>query len=190
MEKNNITFKERQLRRRKRKVNSLRLIQGFKELYRKRTKRLLFLLFNILVIVIWILFIYKSDNNLDVLRLLIYTIYWLFSLLCWFGLIMWFGTPRKYQQIEDDIKDIFEIKEEHKVPILKSIIKAFDGLLSYCFYSPDFSREKYEEKRGDIEQKLGVIIYGRIVGEKDYIYLACKPKKKIKHDGELTDDNI
>lgn len=189
MEKKNITFEERQLRRRKRKVNSLRLTQGFIELYRKRIKRLIFLLFNLLVIVIWFLFIYKSSNNLDISRLLIYIIYWLFSLLCWFGLIMWFGTPRKYQQIEDDIKDVFDIKEEHKVPILKSIVKTPDKYLSHCFYSPDFSKEKYEEKKSDISQKLGmVILYIEYQG--DYVYLMCVPKNKIKDNGELTDDRI
>lgn len=184
-----LTFEERQIRRRKRKVNSIRTKQGIKEIMNKRLKLIMFLLFIIIVICTWILFIYVP-NNTDIFRMLVYIVYWLFIGVCIWGIIMWFGKPKNAQKIEDDIKDVFNIKESHKIPILKIIKKRFDGMFTYGFYSPDYSSEKYEEKRLDIEQKLGIIISGNIENCGEFIYFDAIPKKKIKLKGELKDDRI
>lgn len=186
-----ISFEERQLRRRNRKVNSLRFKQGFNELKRKRIKRIIFYIFIFTTLISWNLFVYKPINNLDIFRLLIYIAYWLIDSICLFGLIIWFGTPKNYRMIEDDIKDIFDIKESHKIPILKSNIKSLQNNdYTYSFYSPDFPEEKYEEKRNEIEQKLGIEIQGPIVDNNGYVSISYVPKKKIKKMGELIDDRI
>lgn len=190
MKSNKISFEERQMRRRNKKVNSLRFKQGIKELISKKNKLITFLLFIIATIIIWFLFVYKPSNELDILRLLIYIVFWLFISICIWGIIAWFGKPKNAQKIEDDIKDIFNIKEAHKVPILKIIKKRFNGLFTYGFYSPDYSKEKYEERRTDIEQKLGILISGAIESDGEFIYFDGIPKKNIKLKNDLKDDRI
>lgn len=184
-----LTFEERQIRRRKRKVNSIRTKQGIKEIMNKRLKLIMFLIFIIVVICIWLLLIY-IPNNTDIFRMLVYVVYWLFVSICIWGIIMWFGKPKNAQKIEDFIKDIFNIKEEHKIPILKIIKKGLNGMLTFGFYSPDYSKEKYEEKRIDIEQKLGIIISGNIESYGEFIYFDAFPKKNIKLKEVLKDDRI
>lgn len=186
---NKVSFVERQNRRRKRKVNSIRTKQGIKEIMNKRLKLIMFLLFIIIVICIWFLFVY-APNNTDIFRMLIYIVYWLLTNVCIWGIIMWFGKPKNAQKIEDSIKDVFNIKEEHKVPILKVIKKRLNGMFTYGFYSPDYSEEKYEEKRIDIEQKLRIIISGNVESDGEFIYFTAIPKKNIKLKKELKDDRI
>lgn len=184
-----INFEERQISRRKRKVNSIRTKQGIKEILNNKFKLIIFLVFIIVIICIWFLFIYAPKNK-DIFRLLIYIVYWLFTGICVWGIIMYFGKPKNAQKIEDSIKDVFNIKEEHKVPILKIIKKRLDGMFTYGFYSPDYSEEKYEEKRKNIENKLGIIISGNIEGDGEFIYFTAIPKKNIKLKKELKDDRI
>lgn len=181
-------FIDRQNKERNIIVNELRTKQGIKELFAKKSKLTLFLLFIVITICIWLLFIYSDDLN--IIRLLIYIAYWMLFALCIWGILMWFGKPKNAQKIEDDIKDIFNIKEAHKVPILKSIIKKFNGKFTYELYSPDYSKEKYEAKRLDIEQKLGIAIIGGIESYEKFIYFDAVPKKSIKAKGELKDDRI
>lgn len=186
---NKLNFEERQLQRRNRKVNSLRFKQGIKELFSKKIKLITFLIFIITAIIIWFLFIYKP-NNLDIFRMLIYILFWLFVCICIWGIITWFGKPKKAQKIEDGIKDIFNIEELHKIPILNSITKGFDGLFIYSFYSPDYSKEEYEKRRKSIEQKLSIVISGEIENKGDFIRFNAISKKNIKLKGELKDDRI
>lgn len=187
---NKITFEERQIRRRNRKVNSLRFNQGIKELFFKKNKLIMFLLFIIAIVLVWFLLVYKPSNNLDVFRQLIYIAFWLFISVCIWGIITWFGKPKNAQKIEDDMKDILNIKEDHKVPILKSITKNEDKTSTYEFYSPDLTKDKCEEKRSDIEQKLGIKILGKIKSNGKFIYFNAISQKYIKLRGELTDDEI
>lgn len=187
---NKLSFEERQIRRRNRKVNALRFKQGIKEISRKKFKSRLLFLFIIVVLIFWFLIVYQPSDKLDIFKLLIYIVYWLFINICLLGIIMWFGKPKNAQRIEDDIKDIFNIKEEHKIPILKCIVKRFNGMFTYGFYSPDYSKEKYEERRTDLEQKLSIVISGNIENDGEFIYFDAIPKKNIKLKGELKDDEI
>lgn len=187
---NKLTFEERQIRRRNQKRNALRFKQGIKELFSKKLKFTIFLLYVIATIFIWFLFIYTPSDYKNIFKLLIYILYWLFFGICTLGILMWYGKPKNAQKIEDDIKDILNIKEAHKVPILDRIIKKVNGIITFKFYSPDFSEDKYEEKRIDIEQKLGIKILNKIESYEKFIYFDAIPKKKIKLERELKDDRI
>ena len=191
---NKLSFEERQIRRRNRKVNKLRFMQGIKEMFLKRLKLTLFSLYIIISIFVWILFIYDPNDYKNIVRLLVYILFWLvFGIFSW-GILMWFGKPKKAQEIEDDVKDVLNIKEAHKVPILVSIYKTRSNISTnintYKFYSPDYSKDKYEEKRTDIEQKLGIKILDEIESDRDFIYFDAILKKKIKPMKELKDDRI
>lgn len=192
--KNKLNFEERQIRRRNRKVNQLRFRQGIKEMFSKRSKLTLFSVYIIISIFIWILFVYDPNDYKNIVRLLVYILFCVvFGTFSW-GIIMWFGKPKKAQEIEDDIKDVLKIEKAHKVPILVSIYKTRShistNINTYKLYSPDYSKDKYEEKRTDIEQKLGIKIVGKIENDQDFIYFDAILKKKIKPMKELKDDRI
>lgn len=192
--KNKLNFEERQIRRRNRKVNQLRFRQGIKEMFSKRSKLTLFSVYIIISIFIWILFIYDPNDYKNIVRLLVYITFWLvFSFFTW-AILMWFGKPKKAQEVEDDVKDVLKIKEAHKVPIFVSKYKTRSNIGTnidtYKFYSPDYSKEKYEEKRTDIEQKLGIKIKDKIESDQEFIYFDAILQKKIKPMKELKDDRI
>ncbi len=191
---NKLSFEERQIRRRNQKVNQLRFMQGIREVFSKKLKLTLFSLYIIISIFIWFLFIYDPNDHKNIIRLLVYILFWLVFGIFALGILMWFGKPKKAQKIEDDIKDVFNIKEAHKVPILASIFKRRSNISTnintYKFYSPDYSKDKYEEKRTDIEQKLGIKIVDKIESNQDFIYFDAILKKKIKPMKELKDDRI
>lgn len=186
---NKLSFEERQIGRRNRKVNKLRLMQGIKELFSKKLKLTIFSLYIIVSMFIWVL-VYDPSNYKNIFKILIYIIFWLVFGIFTFGILMWFGKPRKAQKIEDDVKDVLNIKEAHKVPILDSITKKGNKINTYKFYSPDYSKDKYEEKRTDIEQKLGIKILDKVESDQDFIYFDAISKKDIKSKGELKDDRI
>lgn len=191
---NKLSFQEREIRRRNRKVNELRSKQGIKEVFSKKLKLTLFSLYIIISIFIWFLFIYDPNDYKNIVKLLLYILFWfVFGLFAW-GIIMWFGKPKKAQKIEDAIKSVLNIKEDYKVPILVSIYKTINNISTkintYKFYSPDYSKEKYEEKITDIEQKLGIKIVDKIKSNQDFIYFDAISKKDIKSKGELKDDRI
>lgn len=190
MKNKEISFEERQIRRRNRKVNSIRLRQGIKQLSSNKLKLIVFLTYIIISLIGWFLFIYDPSDMKNIMRLLIYVLFWLMFGLFTFGILTWFGKPKKAQKVEDDIKDILNIKEDHKVPIYVAIQKRRDGIPTYKFYSPDYSEDKYNEKITDIEQKFGIKIIGKAEGYKGYIYFDFIPNNKIKLRGELKDDRI
>lgn len=191
---NKLSFEERQIRRRNQKVNKLRFIQGIREVFSKKFKLTIFSLYIIISIFIWLLFIYDPNDYKNIVRLLVYILFWLVFGTFTFGIITWFGKPKKAQEIEDDIKDILNIKEDHKVPIFVSIFKrrcnVNTNINTFKFYSPDYYKERYEEKRTDIEQKLGIKIIDKIESDQEYIYFDFILKKNIKSKGELKDDRI
>lgn len=191
---NKLSFEERQIRRRNQKVNKLRFRQGIKEIFSKRLKLILFSIYIIISIFIWILFIYDPNDYNNIVRLLVYILFWFVFGTFTFGIITWFGKPKKAQKIEDDIKDVLNIKEDHKVPIFVSIFKrrcnVNTNINTFKFYSPDYYKERYEEKRTDIEQKLGIKIIDKIESDQEYIYFDFILKKNIKLKGELKDDRI
>lgn len=191
---NKLSFEERQIRRRNQKVNKLRFIQGIREVFSKKFKLTIFSLYIIISIFIWLLFIYDPNDYKNIVRLLVYILFWLVFGTFTFGIITWFGKPKKAQKIEDDIKDVLNIKEDHKVPIFVSTFKrrcnVNTNINTYKFYSPDYSKDKYEEKRTDIEQKLGIKILDKIESDRDFIYFDAIFKKNIKPMKELKDDRI
>lgn len=187
---NKLSFEERQIRRRNQKENALRFKNGIKELFSKKLKFTIFSLYVISIIFIWFLFVYTPNDYENILKLLIYIVFWLFFGICALGILLWYGKPKNAQKIEDDIKDILNIKEEHKVPILDSIIKKENGIIAYKFYSPDYSEDKFEEKRSDIEQKLGIKILNKIESHGKFICFDSISKKSIKLMDVLNDDRI
>lgn len=190
---NKLSFEERQIRRRNQKVNELRFKQGIKEIFSKKLKFIIFSIYIIVAIFLWIL-IYDPSSYKNILILLAYILFWLIFGIFAFGIITWFGKPKKAKKIEDDIKDVLNIKEDHKVPIFVSIFKRrcniSTNVNTYKFYSPDFSETKYEEKRTDIEQKLGIKILDKVESDQEFIYFDSISKKNIKSKGELKDDRI
>ena len=192
--KNKLNFEERQIRRRNKKVNELRFRQGIKEIFSKRSKLTLFSVYIIISIFIWILFIYDPNDYKNIVRLLVYILFWVIFSIFASGILMWFGKPKRAQEVEDDIKDVLKIEKDHKVPILVSIYKTRSNISTkintYKFYSPDFSEDKYEEKRTNIEQKLGIKIVDGIESDQEFIYFDAISKKDIKSKGELKDDRI
>ena len=192
--KNKLNFEERQIRRRNKKVNELRFRQGIKEIFSKRSKLTLFSVYIIISIFIWILFIYDPNDYKNIVRLLVYILFWVIFSIFASGILMWFGKPKRAQEVEDDIKDVLKIEKDHKVPILVSIYKTRSNISTkintYKIYSPDFSEDKYEEKRTNIEQKLGIKIIDGIESDQEFIYFDAISKKDIKSKGELKDDRI
>lgn len=192
--KNKLNFEERQIRRRNKKVNELRFRQGIKEMFSKRSKLTLFSVYIIISIFIWILFIYDPNDYKNIVRLLVYILFWVIFGIFASGILMWFGKPKKAQEVEDDIKDVLKIEKAHKVPILVSIYKTrghiSTNINTYKFYSPDYSKDKYEEKIINIEQKLGIKIVGKIENDQEFIYFDAILQKKIKPMKELKDDRI
>ena len=190
---NKLSFEERQIIRRNQKVNELRFKQGIKELFSKKLKFIIFSLYIIIAILLWIL-IYDPSSYKNIFKLLVYILFWLIFGIFTFGIITWFGKPKKAKKIEDDVKDVLNIKEDHKVPIYVSKFKRRcninNNINTFKFYSPDFSESKYEEKRTDIEQKLGIKIIDKIESDQEYIYFDFILKKSIKSKGELKDDRI
>ena len=191
---NKLSFEERQIRRRNQKVNKLRFIQGIREVFSKKLKLTIFSLYIIISLFIWFLFVYDPSSYKDIFKLLVYILFWFVFGIFASGILMWFGKPKKAQKIEDDIKDVLNIKEDHKVPIFVSIFKrrcnVNTNINTFKFYSPDYYKERYEEKRTDIEQKLSIKIIDKIESDQEYIYFDFILKKNIKSKGELKDDRI
>ena len=186
---NKPSFEERQIKERNKTMNGLRTMQGIKQLFSSKLKLITFLLFIASTIIIWFLYIYKGCE--DISRLLFYIIYWLVFGLLVFGILMWFGKPRNARKIEDGIRGVFNIQKAYKVPILASITTNRENKVkTYKFYSPDFSKHKYEEEKINLEQKLGIKILGEVRSNGKYVLFDGIANKKIRQDKELEDDGI
>jgi len=72
---NKLSFEERQIRRRNQKRNALRFNQGIKEVFSKKLKFIIFLLYVIATIFIWFLFVYTPSDYKNIFKLL-YKLSW------------------------------------------------------------------------------------------------------------------
>ncbi|MDR0912329.1 MAG: hypothetical protein LBM96_07005 [Methanobrevibacter sp.] len=192
---NKLDFEERQIMRRNRKRNKIRFIQGIKQLFLKKRNIIIFAIFILGMTFVWFnrsVLLNVTPKSLEFLfKILIDILYWIIFITLISAVFMWFGKPKNAQEIEDDIKDLFNIKEPHRVPIIVSIIRNKKNIVkTYKFYSPDFARQKYEEEKTNIEQKFGGKILNKIKSKGKYILFDTISNKNIKDVKELKDDRI